>query len=141
MFTTMNSNENRVASLTVMPHGRVWRMVEVELAMPLFFPTWYVTEDSATICRRAMLSDWDDVLALLSFIGPEALSHLQCIYPQIDGDSELWRICTIKKAFRAIQTDISRSEVMVFEGEDGTQIHYPFWSRGPLDIREQVWSA
>lgn len=138
MLSTRNSNEHRIASLAVAPHSRIWRMVEIELAQLLFFPTWYSSQGSATVYRRALLSDWSDVKALLDELGSEALCRLQCLCPSRLGIDGPWGMCTIVKAWRAA-VDGSDVTTMVFEDEEGNRFQDSIFTDEVLTLKEQVW--
>jgi len=138
MLSTRISNKHRVASLAVEPDSQVWRMVEIELAQLLFFPTWHATEDSVSMYRRALLSDWSDVQALLDAIDKDALCRLQCLYPSKPGANGPWGMCTIKKVWRAVGEE-TEAEMMVFEDEEGKRYQDTTFSDERLTLKEQVW--
>jgi hypothetical protein len=138
MLLTRNLNEHRIASIAVAPDARVWRMVEIELAQPLFIPTWRGIQRSRTVLRRALLSEWEDVQALLDAMGEDALCHLQCLYPPKIGVNGPWSLFTIKKAWRAVGEETG-APMVIFEDEEGKRYRDFVFSDEPLAVKEQVW--
>jgi hypothetical protein len=137
MFMTMDSNEVRISSMLAGPGARCWRAVQLNLSIPVFFPTWVVQEDDLEVPERALLIFESDFLDLFESVGPQSLRHLQYLAP-IESDRDRWQIRDVRKIWSATSADTHRVEHLVLEDESGAQFtHHTMHTS--FSIHRQIW--
>lgn len=137
MFMTMDSNEIRVSSMLAGPGAKCWRAVQLDLPIPVFFPTWVVQEDGIEISERALLAFEADFLELFANVGLESLRHLQYLAPT-EGDPDRWQIRDIRKIWSAVSTSADQTDRLVLEDESGARFTH-FGVGASFKLQHQIW--
>lgn len=119
MFLTMDSNEVQVSSEFAGPGLKCWRAVQIELSIPLLFPTWSVNEDGYDVHERALLSFEGDLIDLISNVGPKSLVRLQYLAPPALPAGN-WNLRTIHQVWRSATKDEVNSPLL-FQDDAGVR--------------------
>ncbi len=118
MFITADQHEDAVHAAVGRRGFHHWTVVQLELRMPWFLPTWVEgLEDGFPMPSSAFLIFENDLLELLKQ-QPAGLKCLQYVLPKEEGNVG-WHMKEVERLWQAPSPDLENEPVVMVEDDEG----------------------